>query len=63
MEDIIEYKILYLISSEGLETLYGQLQREDVNSPSVYQSLGHQQTSSNTTNQGYYTSLESFSIF
>ncbi|XP_025100983.1 uncharacterized protein LOC112568097 [Pomacea canaliculata] len=34
----------------SLETLYSQLQREDVNSPSVYQSLGHQQTSSNITN-------------
>lgn len=52
----------HFLSSKGLETLYDQLQREDVNSPSVYQSLGHQQTSSNFTNhEGYDASLESFS--
>lgn len=54
----ISFHLFYL----GLETLYDQLQRGDINSPSVYQTLGPRQASSELTdNEGYYTSSESFS--
>ncbi|PVD27861.1 hypothetical protein C0Q70_13037 [Pomacea canaliculata] len=40
-----------------LEKLYDELQREDINTPSTYQTLGEQQTSSDSADhEGYYIS-------
>lgn len=58
MDDI---RYLLFIYFTDLETLYDQLQRGDVNSHSVYQTLGPQQTSSDfTDNEGCYALLDNF---
>lgn len=55
-------KIWNCIYSAGLETVYDQLQRGDINSPSVYQTLGAQQASKDfKDHKGYFASVESFS--
>lgn len=56
MEDSVKNDFFF-ICFVGLE-IYDQLQRENINSPSVYQALGPQQASSDfTDHEGYYTSL------
>lgn len=57
MEDLLKQDFYFCFYSADLETLYDHLQRGDINSPSVYQTLEPLQA---PEHKGYYTSLESF---